>query len=192
MKSKKQKIKIRCPWVGDDVQMQVYHDTVWGRPTKNDSEIFKAIVLDTNQAGLSWKCILHKEENFARAYANFVPKKIARFGDKDVRRLMSVEGIIRNRLKILGTISNAKLFLEIQKEYGSFSKYIWKFTGGKSIIKTPKTIKDFHATSKESDMMSVELKKRGFKFVGPTICYAFMQAIGMVVEHSKECWLFKK
>ncbi|MBP6856058.1 MAG: DNA-3-methyladenine glycosylase I [Candidatus Pacebacteria bacterium] len=194
MKTKKSKenSRVRCPWVGDDERMQVYHDTVWGRPTKDDKEIFKAIVLDTNQAGLSWKCILHKEENFAKAYANFDAKKIAKFNSKDVARLMSDAGIIRNKLKILATISNAQKFLEIQKEYKTFAKYIWQFTGGKSIIKKPKSIKDYRATSLESDAMSKDMKARGFKFVGSTICYAFMQGIGMVVEHSSSCWLSVK
>lgn len=185
------KLKTRCPWVGDDERMQVYHDTVWGRPTKDDMAIFKAIVLDTNQAGLSWKCILHKEKNFEKAYARFDAKKIARFGDKDVARLMNDAGIIRNRLKVRGTIQNANKFLEIQKEFGTFSKYIWQFTGGKSIVKKPRTRGDFKSTSKESDVMSKDLKKRGFTFVGSTICYAFMQGIGMIVEHSKDCWLGK-
>ncbi len=192
MKKKISKNKNRCPWVGEDERMQVYHDTVWGRPTKNDEAIFKAIVLDANQAGLSWKCILHKEKNFEKAYANFDANKIARFTEKDVNRLMNDVGIIRNRLKILATISNAQKFLEIQKEYGTFAKYIWKFVGGKPIVKMPRSIKDFHSTSKESDEMSRELKKRGFKFVGSTICYAFMQGTGMIVEHSRDCWLNKK
>jgi DNA-3-methyladenine glycosylase I len=191
-KQNNSKLKTRCPWVGDDEQMQVYHDKVWGRPTKDDKEIFKAIVLDTNQAGLSWKCILHKEKNFEKAYANFDAQKIAKFNAKDITRLMSDAGIIRNKLKVLATISNAQKFLQIQKEYKTFAKYIWQFTGGKSIIKKPKSIKDYHPTSLESDAMSKDMKARGFKFVGSTICYAFMQGIGMIVEHSKNCWLSKK
>lgn len=184
--------KNRCPWVGDDHQMQVYHDTVWGRPTKDDKEIFKAIVLDTNQAGLSWKCILHKQDNFAKAYAGFDAKKIARFDSKDVTRLMKDAGIIRNRLKISATIRNAQLFIDLQKEYGTFAKYIWQFTRGKSIVKKPRSIKEYHSTSPESDAMSKDLKKRGFKFVGSTICYAFMQGTGMIVEHSQDCFLSRK
>lgn len=184
--------KTRCPWVGNDDLMQIYHDTVWGRPTKDDKEIFKAIVLDTNQAGLSWKCILHKRENFAKAYANFDPQKIAKFGARDIQRLMSDAGIIRNRLKVEATINNAKRFLEVQKEFGTASDYFWQFTKGKSIIKKPTSIKAYRSSSKESEAMSRDMKARGFKFVGSTICYAFMQGIGMVIEHSKSCWLCKK
>lgn len=185
---------IRCPWVGDDARMQIYHDTVWGRPKKNDIEIFEAIVLDTNQAGLSWKCILHKRDNFAKAFCDFDPAKIAKFGARDSARLMKDAGIIRNRLKIAATIENAKRFLEIQKEFGGakkngFAKYIWSFTGGKTIVGTPRSLKDYHTHSRESDAMSADMKKRGFTFVGTTICYAFMQGIGMVSDHTADCFL---
>ncbi len=151
--------------------MQVYHDTVWGVPKKDDGEIFEAILLDTHQAGLSWKCILHKRDNFAKAFHNFDYKKIAKMDGKDVARLMQDKGIIRNKLKIQSAISNAKAFLEIQKEFGSFAKYIWQF--------------------KDAHVMSKDLKTRGFKFVGPTMCYAFMQGIGIVNDHDKNCFKSK-
>ncbi len=185
----KKKEKNRCSWVGSDPQMQVYHDTVWGRPKKDDIEIFEALVLDTNQAGLSWKCILHKRDNFAKAFHNFDPKKVSKMTNKDVERLMQNTGIIRHRGKITGTINNAKLFLGIQKEYGTFSKYIWSFTGGKTIVGKPRSIADYHTHTAESDAMSKDLKKRGFIFTGSTICYAFMQGIGMVDDHAQGCFL---
>ena len=164
--------KTRCSWVGSDPQMQAYHDTVWGRPKKEDRDIFEALVLDTNQAGLSWKCILHKRDNFAKAFYNFDPKKVSKMTDNDVERLMQDAGIIRHRGKIAGTINNAKLFLEIQKEYGTCANYIWDFT--------------------DPGAMSKDLKRRGFAFTGPTMCYAFMQGIGMVDDHEKGCFLAKK
>jgi len=190
--NKKMYNKNRCLWVGDDERMKIYHDTVWGIPKKKDMDIFEAIVLDTQQAGLSWKCILHKRNNFARAFCNFNPKKIAKMTKKDVARLMKDSGIIRNRLKIEATIENAKRFLEIQKGFKTFSKYIWSFTGGKSIVGHPKNLKNYRSHSTESILMSNDLKKRGFKFAGPTICYAFMQGIGMVKDHTVNCWKYKK
>jgi DNA-3-methyladenine glycosylase I len=185
------KEKIRCVWVGDDEQMRIYHDTVWGVPKHNDGDIFEAIVLDTNQAGLSWKIILHKRDNFARAYANFNANKIARFTEKDVMRLMKDVGIIRNRLKIAGTIKNAQTFLKIQKEFGTFSKYIWSFVGGKVIYNNWTRKTGLPSRTEISDAMSVDMKKRGFTFVGSTICYAFMQGIGMVHDHEVSCFRYK-
>lgn len=187
-----QKAKIRCPWVGDDPQMQKYHDTIWGLPKYNDQDIFEAIVLDTHQAGLSWKCILHKRDNFAKAFYNFDPKKISKMTARDVARLMKDVGIIRNRLKIQSTINNAKRFLEIQKEFGTFSKYIWQFTHNRVIFGRPRRSEDYRSHSKESDAMSADLKARGFKFVGTTICYAFMQGIGMINDHSTTCFRLKQ
>ncbi len=191
-KAKEISAKIRCPWVGADFRMQKYHDTLWGRPKKKDLDIFEAIVLDTHQAGLSWKCILHKRDNFAKAFHDFHPEKVAKMTARDVARLMKDAGIIRNRLKIESTINNAKRFLEIQKEFKTFAKYIWRFTNGKTIIGRPKGLAHYRAHSKESDAMSADLKARGFKFVGTTICYAFMQGIGMVDDHSADCFLAKK
>ncbi len=192
MKAHDVKMKPRCPWVGSDEQMQRYHDTVWGRPKKKDADIFEALLLDMNQAGLSWKCILHKRNNFARAFHNFDVNKVAKMTQRDVERLMQDAGIIRNRLKIQGAIKNAKAFLEIQKEFGTFSKYIWSFTGGKTFMGRPRSVSDYHTHSPESDAMSKDLKKRGFTFMGTTICYAFMQGIGMVDDHARGCFLFDK
>ena len=183
--------KSRCAWVGEDPRMQVYHDTIWGVPKRDDTEIFEAILLDTHQAGLSWKCILHKRDNFAKAFHNFDYKKIAKMTEEDVARLMQDTGIIRNKLKIQSAISNAKAFIEIQKEFGSFAKYIWQFTGGKTKYNNFKTKKHIPTSTKESDAMSADMKKRGFKFVGTTICYAFMQGIGMVHDHTMDCFKFK-
>ncbi len=183
--------KIRCEWVGNDLRMQKYHDTVWGVPKKKDRDIFEAIVLDTHQAGLSWKCILHKRDNFAKAFHNFDAAKVAQMGKHDVARLMQNAGIIRNRLKIESTITNAKSFLIIQKEFGTFSKYIWHFSGGKTIYHSFSPNKKLPSTSTISDAMSIDLKKQGFKFVGSTICYAFMQGIGMVHDHTTNCFRYK-
>lgn len=183
---KKEAIR-RCDWVGDDARMQVYHDTVWGVPKWDDRDIFEAIVLDTNQAGLSWKIILHKRDNFAKAYANFNAKKLALFTERDVVQLMKDPGIIRNRLKIRATISNAAAFLKIQKEFGTFANYIWSFVDGKTIQNSWTVQKQVPNTTAISDRMSADLKKRGFKFVGSTICYAFMQGIGMVNDHLVSC-----
>ena len=171
--------------------MQEYHDKVWGVPKRDDTEIFEAILLDTHQAGLSWKCILHKRDNFTKAYRDFDYKKIAKMTEKDVARLMQNKGIIRNRLKIESAISNAKAFIEIQKEFGSFAKYVWQFTGGKTKYNNFKNKKYIPTSTKESDAMSADMKKRGFKFVGTTICYAFMQGIGMVHDHTMDCFKFK-
>ncbi len=186
------KEKIRCAWAGNDEQMKTYHDTVWGVPKRDDRDIFEAIVLDTNQAGLSWKIILHKRDNFAKVYRDFNPKEVARFTEKDVERLMENPGIIRNRLKISSTIKNAQEFLKIQKEFGAFSKYIWSFVGGKTIYNAWTRTTGLPSTSSISDTMSFDLKKRGFKFVGSTICYAFMQGIGMVHDHEVTCFCHKK
>lgn len=181
----------RCPWPTDDPLMVDYHDTEWGVPLHDDRKLFEFMVLDSFQAGLSWKTILHRRENFRKAFDNFDAKKIAAYGDKKIEALLSDTGIIRNKLKILATIKNAKLFLEIQKEYGSFDKYIWSFVGGKPIMNHFTEIRQIPATSAESDKMSKELKKRGFSFVGSTICYAFMQAAGLVNDHLVGCPMYK-
>lgn len=178
----------RCSWPGDDKLMIEYHDKEWGTPCHNDRKIFEAILLDTFQAGLSWRTILHKRENFRKAFSNFDYKKIAKYGRRDIKRLMNDKGIIRNSLKIEGAITNGKLFLEVQKESGSFDKYIWQFTNGKTIHHKHKRLTDLGATSKESDQMSKDMKKRGFKFVGSTVCFAFMQGIGMINDHLVSCF----
>lgn len=185
--------KKRCFWAdGDDLLMQEYHDKVWGVPKKNDRDIFEAIVLDTHQAGLSWKCILHKRDNFAKAFYNFDPKKISKMTKSDIARLMKDKGIIRHRGKIEATIGNAKAYLQLQKEFGTASKYFWNYTNGKVISNKFKKHSEIPSTNKISEIMSKDLKKRGFKFTGPTMCYAFMQGIGMVDDHTRECFRSKE
>jgi DNA-3-methyladenine glycosylase I len=179
---------IRCPWVGDNPSMRAYHDFEWGVPLHDDKKLFEFMVLDAFQAGLSWSTILNKRSNFEKAFHDFDPKKVARYGEKDFHRLMQDEGIIRNRLKIRATMENAKKFLSVQKEFGSFDVYIWQFVGNKPIQNNVRSIKDYRAKTKESDAMSEDLKRRGFKFVGSTICYAFMQASGMVNDHARDCF----
>ena len=164
-----------------------YHDKEWGVPVHDDRVLFEFLILEGAQAGLSWETILNKRENYRRAFDRFDAAKIARYDGKKVRSLMADAGIVRNRLKIASTISNAKAFLEIQKEFGSFDRYIWQFVGGKPRINHWKSSQRLPALTPESDAMSKDLKKRGFRFVGSTICYAFMQATGMVNDHSSDC-----
>ena len=168
--------------------MVEYHDTEWGRPLHNDQKLFEFLVLDAFQAGLSWSTILHKRENFRKAFKNFDPKKVARFGKPDVQRLLADQGIIRNRLKIEATVKNARAFLKIQKEFGTFDKYIWSFVGNRPVDNKWENASQIPATSVQSDDMSKDLKARGFSFVGTTICYAFMQAAGMVNDHLVSCF----
>ena len=183
---------IRCPWcLGNDIMME-YHDTEWGVPVHDDQKHFEFIVLDGFQAGLSWLTVLRKRENYRKAFLNYNLKKIAAMDDSDVEELMLNDGIIRNRLKIKATIGNAKAFMEVQKEFGSFDKYIWQFVGGKTMVNRPRGAGDFFAKSPESDAMSKDLIKRGFKFVGSTICYAYMQAAGMVNDHTVDCFRKKE
>jgi len=172
--------------------MITYHDAEWGVPVHDDRTLFEYLVLDCFQAGLSWRTILHKRRNFEKAFAKFNPQKVALFKAADIKRLLQDAGIIRNRLKIEGTVRNARAFLVVQKEYGSFDKYIWQFTGGRMINNEWKTTKQIPASSSESDAMSQDLKKRGFSFVGTTICYAFMQAAGMVNDHTTDCFRYHK
>jgi len=185
-------MKTRCGWPKDDELMIAYHDDEWGNPVHDDQKHFEFLVLDGFQAGLSWKTILHRREGFRKAFANFDVQKVAKFTDKQLEKLMQDEGIIRNRLKIFGTKQNAQAFIQVQKEFGSFDKYIWQFVGNKIIQGNRKQLKDIPATSKESDAMSKDLKKRGFTFVGSTICYAYMQAAGMVNDHVADCFRHKK
>ncbi|WKZ29259.1 MAG: DNA-3-methyladenine glycosylase I [Patescibacteria group bacterium] len=184
--------KKRCTWPGEDPLMIRYHDEQWGKPEHDDKKHFEAFILDANQAGLSWRTILYKRENFRKAFANFDFNKVATFTKKDFNRLMKDKGIIRNRMKVEAAIVNARKFLEIRKEFGTFDKYIWSFVGGKTIRNAHKKNSDIGATSKESDAMSKDLKKRGFKFVGSTICYAYMQGVGMVDDHLTSCFRHKK
>jgi DNA-3-methyladenine glycosylase I len=176
-----------CQWPTNDPLMIEYHDEEWGVPLHDDRKLFEFLVLDAFQAGLSWRTVLHKRENFRKAFDNFDAKKIARYEEKDFERLMADAGIIRNRAKIRGTILNARCFLEVKKEFGNFDRYIWQFTGGKTIDNRLKALGHMKSSSPESDAMSKDLIKRGFKFVGTTICYAFMQAAGMVNDHLVTC-----
>lgn len=179
----------RC-WVLDesDTLMVAYHDREWGVPVHDDRKHFEFLVLDAFQAGLSWRTILHKRENFRKALAGFDPGRIARFGAADVRRLMGDAGIVRNRLKIEGTIRNARSFLDLQQREGSFDRFVWRFTEGRTLRTRRRTLKDLPARTPESDAMSRELKGRGFTFVGSTICYAYMQAAGLVNDHLEGCF----
>lgn len=187
------KEKIRCGWcLKGDQQIYIdYHDTEWGKPLHDDDKLFEFLVLESFQAGLSWLTVLKKRENFRKAFAGFDAKKVAKFNAKKVESLMQDAGIIRNRLKIEAALNNAKRFLEIQKEFGSFDKYVWGFVGGKPIVNKRKTLRDVPPTTTISNTMSEDMGKRGFKFRGSTICYAFMQAVGMVNDHINDC-SFKK
>lgn len=181
---------MRCEWAKDELMIE-YHDKEWGIPVHDDRKLFEMLILGGTQAGLSWATILKRRKNYRKAFDNFDPIKISEYTQKDVKRLLSNEGIIRNRLKILSTINNAKQFLKIQEEFGSFDKYIWSFTNYKPIINNYKKLTDLPATNSISDKMSKDLKKKGFNFVGPTICHAFMQAVGMVNDHTVNCFRHK-
>jgi DNA-3-methyladenine glycosylase I len=179
--------KTRCPWARSELDI-AYHDREWGVPQHNDLVLFEFLILEGAQAGLSWSTILAKREAYRRAFSEFDPEKVAVYGTKETRALMANAGIVRNRLKIAAAIANAKSFLEIRKEWGSFDAYIWQFVGERSISKARKSMRQVPASTKESERMSKELLRRGFKFVGPTICYAFMQAVGMVNDHLVSCF----
>jgi len=182
----------RCSWCGETPLYVNYHDTEWGVPVYDDATIFEFLILETFQAGLSWITILRKRENFRQAFDHFDYQKIAKYNDTKFNALILDAGIIRNKLKIKATITNAIAFMEVQKEFGSFSKYIWAFTGGKPIINQWDTLGEIPATTEISDKLSKDLKKRGFKFVGPTVIYAHMQATGMVNDHIKGCFRYKE
>jgi DNA-3-methyladenine glycosylase I len=186
-------MKKRCPWIkiGDELY-EKYHDTEWGVPVYDDKKIFEFLVLESAQAGLSWLTVLRKRENYRKAFAQFNPKKVAQFGKKEVTQLLNNEGIIRNRAKIAAAINNAQRFLEVQKEFGTFSKYIWSFVNHKPIQHKIKTLKEYKPKTKESDALALDLKKRGFKFLGSTTIYAHMQATGMVNDHTTTCFRYKK
>lgn len=178
----------RCPWTGKNELMIKYHDEEWGVPLHDDHKLFEFILLDAFQAGLSWSTIINKRENFRKAFDNYDIKKIASYDESKIEELMQNPGIIRNKSKISASISNAKSFLQIQKEFGSFDKYIWDFTNGKTIINKFSDIKQVPPKTELADKVSKDLIKRGFKFVGPTICYAFMQASGIVNDHLIYCF----
>lgn len=180
--------KLRCAWCEKDDLYRDYHDNEWGKPVYDDDKLFEFLILETFQAGLSWYTILKKRENFRKAFDNFDYKKVAQYDEEKVEELLQDAGIIRNKLKVRGTISNAIAFMEVQKEFGSFSKYIWNFTDGKPIENNRKSLREVPSTTPLSDAISKDLKKRGFKFVGSTVVYAHMQATGMVNDHLVDCW----
>ncbi len=183
---------VRC-FGGDDPLMAAYHDEEWGVPVHDDRTLFEFLILEGFQAGLSWRTILHKRENFQRAFHGFEPQQIVNYTDADRQRLLADAGIVRNRQKIDATISNAQAFLKVVEEFGSFDRYIWSFTGGEVLFHPPaRTWQDVPTASPEAQVMSKDLKRRGFRFVGPTICYAFMQAVGMVDDHLVDCFRYKE
>lgn len=182
----------RCNWSTTSELMIKYHDEEWGVPVHDDRKLFEYMILDSAQAGLSWETILKKRENYRMAFDDFDPEKIAKYDGNKVESLLQDAGIIRNRRKIESALKNAKAFLEIQKEFGTFAAYIWQFVGGKPKINSWRTIKEIPASTPESDAMSRDLKKRGFSFVGTTICYAFMQAAGLVNDHTVDCFRYRQ
>lgn len=183
---------IRCAWPLGHPLMIHYHDTEWGVPLHDDRKLFEFLVLDAAQAGLSWRTVLLKRENYRQAFDNFDAEKIARYTEKRVEKLLTNPGIIRNRLKVRSAITNARTLLKVRDEFGSFDKYIWQFVGGQPRINRLKSLKEIPATSNESDAMSKDLKARGFNFVGSTICYAFMQAAGLVNDHLVTCFRYRE
>jgi DNA-3-methyladenine glycosylase I len=189
MNAKSKKIVCRCPWVDlSKIDYLEYHDNEWGVPVYDDRLLFEFLTLEFSQAGLSWYTVLRKRENYRLAFDNFAPEKIARYNQTKIERLLLNPGLIRNRLKIEAAVNNARMFLDIQTEFGSFAEYIWGFVDGKPIINHPRKLSDYPTTSKESDLLSKDLKRRGFKFMGSTVCYAHMQATGMVNDHTTDCF----
>ena len=183
--------KTRCSWAGKKAYMVRYHDQEWGRPCHDDQILFEFLILEGAQAGLSWDTILRRREGYQKAFANFDAKKVAKFDDEKMKVLMRNEGIIRNRLKIKSAVGNARAFLAIQKEFGTFDRYLWRFVGGKPLVRTVREASDYQATSPESDALSKDLKKRGFNFVGSTIMYAYLQAMGLINDHLETCFIKK-
>jgi len=184
-------MKTRCAWAKDEFYNE-YHDVEWGVPAHDDRHLFEMLILEGAQAGLSWATILKKRENYRAAFNRFDPKKVARYDEAKVQELLENAGIVRNRLKIAAAVQNAKAFLEVQKEFGTFDKYIWRFVDHKPIQNARKSLKDVPAKTAQSDAMSKDLLRRGFKFVGSTICYAYMQAVGMVNDHVVDCFRWKQ
>lgn len=182
----------RCEWASKNELMEEYHDKEWGVPLHEDRRLFEFIILEGAQAGLAWLTVLQKRENYRKAFDGFDIGKIAKYDDAEIRKLLSNGGIIRNKLKVAATIGNARAFLKIQKEFGSFDRYIWQFVNYKPIKNSWKSLKQLPSKAKESDAMSKDLKERGFNFVGSTICYAFMQAVGMVNDHTIDCFRHKE
>ena len=185
-------MKTRCEWAGSDPLYQSYHDEDWGVPLHDDQMLFEFLILEGAQAGLSWITILKKRENYRQAFDNFDPILVADYDEDKIQDLLSNPGIVRNKLKVRSAVTNAQLFLGIQKEFGSFDIYIWGFIGGKPRVNSWKSLAELPAKTDEAEAMSKDLKKRGFKFVGPTICYAFMQAVGMVNDHTVDCFRYQE
>lgn len=180
--------KIRCAWAGNDPLYRQYHDEEWGVPVHNDRRLFEMLNLEGAQAGLSWITILRKRENYRTAFDNFDAAQIARYDEAKIAALLANPGIVRNRLKVAGVVKNARAFLVIQQEFGSFDAYIWRFVGGQPFVNHWRSLREIPTQTPEAEQMSKDLKKRGFTFVGPTICYAFMQAVGMVNDHTVDCF----
>jgi DNA-3-methyladenine glycosylase I len=178
----------RCAWAGTDPAMIAYHDDEWGVPVHDDRTLFEFLVLEGAQAGLSWSTILHRRDGYRRAYRGFDPAKVARFGERDTVRLLADAGIIRNKAKIAWSVRNAQAFLAVQRELGSFDAYLWRYAGGVPVVNRPRAAGDVPASTPLSDALSTDLRKRGFGFVGSTICYAFMQAVGVVDDHAANCF----
>ncbi len=182
----------RCAWVPDDPLYTSYHDTEWGVPVFDDIKLFEFLILEGAQAGLSWHTVLKKRENYRRAFADFDPEKVAKFDEARIQSLLTDPGIIRNKLKVRAAVTNAAAFLKVQEEFGTFSDYSWSFVGGRPRVNNFKSVDQIPATTPESDAFSKDLKKRGFKFVGSTIIYAHMQAVGMVNDHTVDCFRYKE
>jgi len=182
----------RCEWANKSELEQSYHDNEWGVPIHDDRKLFEFLILEGAQAGLSWSTILKKREGYRKAFDNFDARKISQYSESTVSRLLADPGIIRNRLKINAAVTNARAFLKVQEEFGSFDRYIWQFVNGRPIRNSRRKMTDIPASTSESEAMSRDLQKRGFKFVGPTICYAFMQAVGMVNDHVVDCFRYKE
>jgi DNA-3-methyladenine glycosylase I len=185
-------MKTRCAWAGDLALMIAYHDREWGVPLHDDQGLFEFLILEGAQAGLSWATILKKRDNYRQAFADFDPRQVARFDVAKMQELLGDPGIIRNRLKVNAAVTNAQALLNVQDEFGSFDAYIWQFAEGKPIQNRWKSLAEIPSQTAESEAMSKDLKRRGFKFVGPTICYAFMQAVGMVNDHTTDCYRYRE
>ena len=185
-------MKQRCPWAGTDPLYVAYHDTEWGRPVHDDRKLFEFLILEGAQAGLSWLTILRKRENYREAFDHFDPRKVATHDARNVEELLRNPGIIRNRRKVEAAVGNARAFLAVQEEFGSFDRYIWRFVGGHPVRNAWRSVEEIPASTPESVAMSKDLKRRGFGFVGPTVCYAFMQAVGMVNDHTVECFRYRE
>jgi len=181
--------KVRCGWASNELSIR-YHDEEWGVPVHEDRTLFEFLILEGAQAGLSWNTILNKRENYRKVFQGFDPERVATFDRRKVQQLLRDPGIVRNKLKIASTIANAKEFLRVQDEFGSFDRYIWQFVGGKPLVNKRKSLRQVPARTAKSDAMSKDLKRRGFNFVGSTICYAFMQAVGMVNDHVVDCFRY--